>query len=81
MHLHFSSNCLPGPATDAWSLGVVLFYALTGTSPFDRGNLHATISAVMYDDYPTLVGTDPSTELYGACYIKTLPSACGSTMP
>lgn len=36
----------PGPASDLFSLGATLFTAVEGRSPFDRGDLSATIDAV-----------------------------------
>jgi hypothetical protein len=37
----------PGPASDLWSLGVVLYAATEGVSPFRRTNTPATLQAVL----------------------------------
>jgi len=39
-------------ATDLWALGVTLFHAVQGTSPFARDTTAATISAVLDADVP-----------------------------
>lgn len=38
----------PGPASDLWSLGVVLYTATEGVSPFRRNNTAATLQAVLH---------------------------------
>jgi serine/threonine protein kinase len=38
------------PASDLWSLGVMLFQAVEGRSPFRRGHVLATLAAVMYQE-------------------------------
>jgi serine/threonine protein kinase len=37
----------PGPASDLFSLGATLFAAVEGRAPFDKGDLYATITAVI----------------------------------
>ncbi|MFF3862442.1 protein kinase [Streptomyces sp. NPDC002209] len=39
-----------GPASDLWSLGVLLCAALTGESPFRRDSLGGVLHAVVYDE-------------------------------
>ncbi|ATW48600.1 serine/threonine-protein kinase [Streptomyces peucetius] len=42
----------PGPASDLWALGVVLYAATEGVSPFRRGNTPATLQSVLNTDPP-----------------------------
>ncbi|MEV6684734.1 serine/threonine-protein kinase [Streptomyces sp. NPDC051130] len=43
------------PASDLFSLGVTLYHATEGISPFDRGSGMATLSAVLLDELPAPV--------------------------
>ncbi|NYV73560.1 serine/threonine-protein kinase [Streptomyces sp. UH6] len=47
----------PGEASDLWSLGVVLYAATQGVSPFRRSNTPATLQAVLNSEPPTPAAT------------------------
>ncbi|WP_186382570.1 WD40 repeat domain-containing serine/threonine protein kinase [Amycolatopsis rhizosphaerae] len=50
-------------ASDLFSLGVTLYHAVEGASPFDRGSGMATLAAVLLDDLPEPVNAGPLTPL------------------
>ena len=41
-----------GPASDAWSLGALLFYCVQGRPPFDQRTAIATLTSVVKDPVP-----------------------------
>ncbi|MFF6772370.1 serine/threonine-protein kinase [Streptomyces sp. NPDC012637] len=42
----------PGPASDLWSLGVLLFQMVEGWAPFQRDSMEETVTAVVVDETP-----------------------------
>ncbi|GAA3892812.1 hypothetical protein GCM10022243_67220 [Saccharothrix violaceirubra] len=44
----------PSAASDLWALGVTLYQALTGVTPFERGTEAATLHAILFADPPPL---------------------------
>ncbi|MFD3536001.1 serine/threonine-protein kinase [Streptomyces sp. NPDC058664] len=57
----------PGPAADMWSLGGLLYAAVEGSPPYDKGSAIATLTAVMTEpvDPPKNAGPDLEKVIYG----------------
>ena len=48
-----------GPATDLWSLGATLYYAVHGRAPYERGSAVATLAALASEDPPAASNAGP----------------------
>ncbi|MFB7584409.1 protein kinase domain-containing protein [Streptomyces hydrogenans] len=57
----------PGPAADMWSLGGLLYAAVEGCPPYDKGSAIATLTAVMTEpvDPPKNAGPELEKVIYG----------------
>ncbi|MFF2777755.1 serine/threonine-protein kinase [Streptomyces sp. NPDC058052] len=57
----------PGPAADMWSLGGLLYAAVEGCPPYDKGSAIATLTAVMTEpvDPPKNAGPELEQVIYG----------------
>ncbi len=57
----------PGPAADMWSLGGLIYAAVEGSPPYDKGSAIATLTAVMTEpvDPPRNAGPDLEKVIYG----------------
>ncbi len=42
-----------GPLSDVYALGAILFYLVANRPPFDEGNVHDTLHAVVHDEPPS----------------------------
>ncbi|MER6098677.1 serine/threonine-protein kinase [Streptomyces sp. NPDC001728] len=57
----------PGPAADMWSLGGLIYAAVEGSPPYDKGSAIATLTAVMTEpvDPPKNAGPELEKVIYG----------------
>ncbi|MCX5423080.1 serine/threonine-protein kinase [Streptomyces sp. NBC_00078] len=56
----------PGPAADLWSLGGLLYAAVEGVPPYDKGSAIATLTAVMTEQLEEPKNAGPLTDvIYG----------------
>ncbi|WP_367326174.1 protein kinase [Streptomyces sp. HUAS ZL42] len=53
----------PGPAADLWSLGGLLYAAVEGVPPYDKGSAIATLTAVMTEPLEEPKNAGPLTEV------------------
>lgn len=70
-------------STDIWSLGVVIFQAVTGRLPFGKPNSNDLISQILYDSVPLASKTNKEAPIYldkaiGLCLEKSPAKRSGT---
>lgn len=72
--LYLAPECIlkdtAGPASDMWSVGAVLFYALTGKPAFERSTSQALMYSIAYGTVPQLPGNGPMRDIVSGLLVK-----------
>jgi tRNA A-37 threonylcarbamoyl transferase component Bud32 len=60
----------PGPPADLWSLGALLYAAVEGRPPYDKGSAIATLTAVMTEPVGPMTNAGPLAEAIRGLLVK-----------
>jgi eukaryotic-like serine/threonine-protein kinase len=60
----------PGPPADLWSLGALLYAAVEGRPPYDKGSAIATLTAVMTEPVGPMANAGPLTDVIRGLLVK-----------
>lgn len=60
----------PGPPADLWSLGALLYAAVEGHPPYDKGSAIATLTAVMTEPVGPMRNAGPLAEVISGLLVK-----------
>lgn len=66
----------PGPESDLWALGVLLYAAVEGHSPFRQNTPLSTLRAIVDEELPTPLLAGPLARSSRDCCARTRPSGC-----